>query len=700
MRKMAWFLVGILASGLGLAACSPSGSSGVRETLSLTSFTDTPALSTALRPTLPSSSVQTATPLPPSWPSPVSLNFVDQIGSGTASQIAWSPDGKTLAVAGSLGVTLYDAATSERTSLLPSENPLSSLAFTPDSGRLAVGTSAGHVEIWEYPSGRRLIDLPVGETGISGLGFSHDGKRLITGTRAGPVIALDMTTGRVLKQTQETIGYFSPLAVSPTGKLAAFADRDNTVRLIDTGTFRTLAALDAHNDYIVGLAFNRKGNLLASASLDGALLLWNIDSPSTPRLLKAIGATTGSYFYSTPSYFWDPGMYNSEDWSPALLFSPEDESIIAGALDGGMHYWPVEKYGYSGFFALGDKSAAFSPDGTRFASLDPTSVIHLYAYHLPENGSEEPLDNLYEISTHSGAIRSLTVSPDTLLTSDGRSFHSWSGCAGWCQDDILKFYTGFETFYPASDSDPAMKLLAAGGLGGNISLWEGPKSEYPGEFKQSLDAHPDPVGLNGMPSVESIRFSPDGRRFASIGINGDLAVWDAETLQRLFGDFLWKSHSPTFDSSGKLLAYAGGSLGAVADASVRVLDSSTGKLMVEIPTTTVSLAIAPNQKMIAIGDSSGKITLFSLPNGIQTNKWTAGGSELTSLLYYPDSRFLVAGSADGSLQLWDTFSGKLVDEQRAHQGPVTVLKLSADSRQLYSGGEDGTVKIWQLRPQP
>jgi len=124
------------------------------------------------------------------------------------SAIAFSPDGKMLAVGGLNGyVTLWNTATHSRVGApLPAEagpasqsGDVDALAFSPDGKLLASGDEDGKVQLWDLPSGR--LDgtlLPASasasapaENGLpdlaSAVAFSPDGKFLATGYEDGTI---------------------------------------------------------------------------------------------------------------------------------------------------------------------------------------------------------------------------------------------------------------------------------------------------------------------------------------------------------------------------------------------------------------------------------------------------------------------------------------------------------------------------------
>lgn len=69
-----------------------------------------------------------------------------------ANQVAWSPDGRLLAVA-SAGISLYDAHTWSRESLIGTEGWINSISFSPDSRTLASAGMSSGAKLWDVASG-------------------------------------------------------------------------------------------------------------------------------------------------------------------------------------------------------------------------------------------------------------------------------------------------------------------------------------------------------------------------------------------------------------------------------------------------------------------------------------------------------------------------------------------------------------------
>ena len=80
---------------------------------------------------------------------------VARLGKGTISDIAYSPDGTRLAVAGSVGIWYYDAETYKEVSLIVGDATarMTGIAFSPDGRRLVGGGTDKTVRLWDAKSG-------------------------------------------------------------------------------------------------------------------------------------------------------------------------------------------------------------------------------------------------------------------------------------------------------------------------------------------------------------------------------------------------------------------------------------------------------------------------------------------------------------------------------------------------------------------
>jgi WD40 repeat protein len=177
---------------------------------------------------------------------PLILHGLERLYRSPADRVAFSPDGKRLAVSDIHGkgvsVRVWDLTK-------PGTNPLtlnghegagSPLVFSPDGKRLAAGSIEDKtVRIWDLSklTAEPLI-LRGEEQSVSSLAFSFDGKRLASGSR-DVVRIWDLTKPETQPLILHHVGSVSSIEFSPDGKrLAAGSEEDNTVRIWDVDQFK------------------------------------------------------------------------------------------------------------------------------------------------------------------------------------------------------------------------------------------------------------------------------------------------------------------------------------------------------------------------------------------------------------------------------------------------------------------------------
>ena len=102
-----------------------------------------------------------------------------RIGKGDINDIKFSPDGNWVAVAGSIGVWLYNSHTGAEIALLTGHTQsVLSAAFSPNSKTLASGSWDTTIRLWDVESGHHKTSLTQHTYGIWSMAFSPDGKTL------------------------------------------------------------------------------------------------------------------------------------------------------------------------------------------------------------------------------------------------------------------------------------------------------------------------------------------------------------------------------------------------------------------------------------------------------------------------------------------------------------------------------------------
>jgi WD40 repeat protein/tetratricopeptide (TPR) repeat protein len=117
---------------------------------------------------------------------PDRTSYYTQTGRGKVEDVAFSPDGKTLALASHEGnVQLWDVATGKlRETLKGHSSAVEAVVFSPDGRTLASGSGDQTVRLWNVETRRELMQLDPGgvELGyVRSLSFSPDGRHLLAG---------------------------------------------------------------------------------------------------------------------------------------------------------------------------------------------------------------------------------------------------------------------------------------------------------------------------------------------------------------------------------------------------------------------------------------------------------------------------------------------------------------------------------------
>jgi WD40 repeat protein len=322
----------------------------------------------------------------PSVPAPALTRITDQ---QAVTALAFSPDGRLLAVAGDGGVLLRDATTGMQVhKLAGSESPptvvraaihgphegITSLAFAPDGRIVAGGDSTGRIRLWNVADGsvvRELTAPPGAPAAVRWLAYAPDGRALAAADFGGPVALWDTAADRVRLLTAGGNG-----SRSRTATLAFTADGSRLVLIshslaatvwdVTTGepgtdpAFRT-EGVETGAEGADTVAFDPRGRTVAVGEFGSLRLV----DPATGRTRELAG---------------------HEGEVASLAFAPDGRTLVSvgGFYDGTARLWDVQTGRQRrlicecGYFSL----VVFSPVGNAIAANDPRSPDIVYVWRL------------------------------------------------------------------------------------------------------------------------------------------------------------------------------------------------------------------------------------------------------------------------------------------------------------------------------
>jgi WD40 repeat protein/serine/threonine protein kinase len=279
--------------------------------------------------------------------------------TGALTSVAFSPDSKRLASASQdHTVKVWDTATGQETLSLKGHTGLvSSVAFSPDGKRLASASHDRTVRVWDAATGQEILSLKGYTSDVYSVVFSPDGKRLAS-CGHGTVKVWDAATGQQTLAPKWHTGALESVAFSPDGTCLVSPSLDGTVKVWDAATGQERFTFEIHRGAVYHVAFSPDGKRLASASSDETV---KVSNPATGEATLTLRGHTG--------------------WVTSVAFSPDGKRLVSGGDDHTVKLWNAETgqqiltlKGHTGSVT----SVAFSPDGKRLASASDDKTVKVW----------------------------------------------------------------------------------------------------------------------------------------------------------------------------------------------------------------------------------------------------------------------------------------------------------------------------------
>jgi WD40 repeat protein len=174
----------------------------------------------------------------------------------------------------------------------------SGLAFSGDGRTLAV-VSGDEIRLWETATARQRGRIPLGTANPSTLAFAPRGRLLATAGGDEVIRLWDTHTGKLVRGIFAPHGEVHSLAFTPDGRRLASGGDDGTARVWDVARGEGLGQFAGHRGAVLALAFAADGKRLVSGGADTTLLVWDLaelgrnktaDAPRPSRDMEALWA--------------------------------------------------------------------------------------------------------------------------------------------------------------------------------------------------------------------------------------------------------------------------------------------------------------------------------------------------------------------------------------------------------------------------
>jgi len=192
--------------------------------------------------------------------------------------------------------------------------------------------------------------------------------------------------------------------------------------------------------------------------------------------------------------------------------------------------------------------------------------------------------------------------------------------------------------------------------------------------------------------VNSVAFSPDGKRLATASYDQTAKVWDAESGQELLtlrghGAFVL---GVAFSPDGKRLATASG------DGTAKVWDAEGGKELLTLRghgDVVLGVAFSPDGKRLATASKDRTAKVWDAESGKELLTLRGHSGDVLSVAFSPDGKRLATGSWDQTAKVWDAESGKELLTLRL-LGVVSEVAFSPNGKRVATASADKTARVW------
>lgn len=424
---------------------------------------------------------------------------------------------------------------------------------------------------------------------------------------------------------------------------------------------RSVKTLITHTKSVVGIAASKDGKLLASGSADNSIIIWDA---ATYQIIRKIELHKGQV--------------------TTLDFSPDGKTLISGSTDKSLRLLDVatgnEIRNYNPEFKQGIYQVKFSNDGKMLgvASWERSSTgVQGFAKILDvQTGA---LIQRFDTDNHPASSVSFSADDRKLYTGTWgfqiKQHDIASRATDWNYDmREFDYYTAIQSI----DVSPDNKYLVQSGKDNKIRLLNATDGKLIYVI-ESWQGHKE--------WVNAVRFSPDGKLFASVSDDGLLKVWETLSAKNVF---TFRGHiaginQVAWHPDGKRIFTTAG------DNTIKVWDiNAPGEISFRASVIGPwNAPVSPDGKLLAPVNSDKYLALYNIAAGkpqIFLDSLSAFAAAFSS-----DGQYLAAGYRN--VIVYNTATGKKLTTGKGHSGVIYGMDYNTKLN-LFATAADNTIRLW------
>jgi WD40 repeat protein len=597
-----------------------------------------------------------------------------------------------------LGIALR-YLTSQSLSLSGHTRDVQHIAQSEDGKYIVTSQSDGLVNVWDAKRGTLIRSLPPEDISANYVVVVQGDKLVVGG--AGSARSWNLATNEPPTRFHHGYSQILAMAVSSDSKLLATGSSvylASSLKVWDLNTGKELAEL-SNGDKTLSLQFSHDGHRLLTGADDGHVCVWDWASGervldlnhgdavqrvcfnASEEVIASIGQKDGAKVWSAMNgsllgactenqAFW---------WSTSLEFNTKGDRLLVGELGGFFIYeWKSNArttFSLKGsLFGIQLQTAYFSPNGEYVVGTFSDKTVRVIR--------TADAKIVATLRGHSARVN------DAVFSVDGRQVVSASSdrqVIVWNWERLTEAHS-LEGLPNACEkvmfSSGAGDRILASALGvPTLYVWDANSGELRHKLVQPLASAPS--GLTWC-------CSQDGEMVMTCGSNPATyaRLWRLATGQP-FKDFVNEAHVVALAIASNNKAIAIGE----RDDKVKVVEKFSGSVQASFSVSKLrSLYFSPDDsKLLAIGSDRGIV--WQLASG--TSFALLGHKDrILEAGFTPDGERIVTTSDDKTVRIWDAHDGRQLWLLDPHTPRVDRLGISPKSNLIAASGGNGTVFFW------
>ncbi|MXV77511.1 PQQ-binding-like beta-propeller repeat protein [Candidatus Poribacteria bacterium] len=425
--------------------------------------------------------------------------------SNRVKQVAFSGDGKCLALTGYAGCVIWDIGTRSK---IATFLEVETVRFSGD-GKLLYLISKDNYTVWDLFAGQEIskvpLDLDESKPFPERFVLSGDGATLATTDANGEVHVWQSHTDEpLITLTSSFTRPFTSLTVSHDGKTIATSDVLERIQLWDVSTRRKRMTIKTDEESIRALTFTKDNQTLISESR-GDIKMWNINSGELQKAYTIPEALVGSFSdsFNDGTHFSGETVGIFAQNGNKLIIQTRSGTEIWDTINGKELYTftNIDQHWYTSTineetFVYGIGSKVFLWDLKKGEEVGTLKT------------SKGFFDGFLErFNFRNFNVHALAFTPDgkTLVVGNGdKKIQLWD----IVDQRLIDTMTGHQHAVCQLAFSADGKILASGDTGGKIHLWEFATRRHLATYQATKRF------------VHTLAFAPDGKTLVSMNARG------------------------------------------------------------------------------------------------------------------------------------------------------------------------------------